>query len=177
MYSVCCIWNSCSCWWLPVFVKTSCIILFIIIIIIGLTALRGPWSSSETPASWSIPPLLLQISWQESFPTPRYPRGPMFSVRAVSLSWLVPILKRQDLAFAFAWLSRINVAQEPWRGHACNGLGRSKWHYLNYVSIHLSARCVPSRPRTTHCTVIILLTNCVCPNVIQMPRENSIALH
>jgi hypothetical protein len=32
-------------------------------------------------------------------PTPRYPGGPMFSVRVVSLSRLVPILKRQDLAF------------------------------------------------------------------------------
>jgi hypothetical protein len=31
-------------------------------------------------------------------PTTGYPGGPMFSVRVVSLSWLVPILKRQDLA-------------------------------------------------------------------------------
>jgi hypothetical protein len=27
------------------------------------------------------------------------PGGPMFSVRVVSLSWLVPIWKRQELAF------------------------------------------------------------------------------
>jgi hypothetical protein len=32
-------------------------------------------------------------------PNPSYPRGPMYSVRVVSLSWLVPVLKRQDLAF------------------------------------------------------------------------------
>jgi hypothetical protein len=32
-------------------------------------------------------------------PTPGYPGGPMFSVRVVSLSCPVPILKRQDLAF------------------------------------------------------------------------------
>jgi hypothetical protein len=32
-------------------------------------------------------------------PTPGYAAGPMFSVRVVSLSRLVPILKRQDLAF------------------------------------------------------------------------------
>jgi hypothetical protein len=32
-------------------------------------------------------------------PTPGYPAGPMFSVRVVSLSRLVPILKRQDIAF------------------------------------------------------------------------------
>jgi hypothetical protein len=31
--------------------------------------------------------------------TPGYPEGPIFSVRVVSLSWLVPFLKRQDLAF------------------------------------------------------------------------------
>jgi hypothetical protein len=31
-------------------------------------------------------------------PTPGYPGGPMLSVRVVSLSWLVTILKRQDLA-------------------------------------------------------------------------------
>jgi hypothetical protein len=31
-------------------------------------------------------------------PTPGYPGGPMFSVRVVSLSRLVPVLKHQDLA-------------------------------------------------------------------------------
>jgi hypothetical protein len=85
-------------------------------------------------------------------PTSGHPGGPMFSVRVVSLSWLVPILKLQDLDFALAWHSRINVAQEPWRGHACNGFGRNKWHYSSFVSIHLSARCMPSRPRTTPST-------------------------
>jgi hypothetical protein len=39
-----------------------------IIIIIGSTALRGPWPSSEASASWSIRLLLLHISWQQSFP-------------------------------------------------------------------------------------------------------------
>jgi hypothetical protein len=82
-------------------------------------------------------------------PTPGSLGGPMFPVRVVSLSWLVPILKRQDLAFCLAWLGRINVAQEPRRGHACNGLGRNTWHYSRFVSTHLSARCIPSRPRTT----------------------------
>jgi hypothetical protein len=38
------------------------------IIIFGSTALRGPWPSSEASASWSIRLLLLQISWQASFP-------------------------------------------------------------------------------------------------------------
>jgi hypothetical protein len=93
------------------------------------------------------------MSWQESFPgwgcpTPGYPGGPMFSVRVVSHSWLVPILKRQDLDFPLAWLSHINVAQEPWRRHACNGLYTNKWHYSRFFSIHLSARCISSRPRT-----------------------------
>jgi hypothetical protein len=58
-------------------------------------------------------------------PTPSYRGGPMFSVGVVSLSWPVPILKRRELVFAFTWLSRINVAQEPWRGHACVGLSRN----------------------------------------------------
>jgi hypothetical protein len=49
-------------------------------------------------------------------------------------------------------LIRINVAQEPWRGHAHNGLGRNKWHYSSFVSIQLSAGYVPSRPRTTPST-------------------------
>jgi hypothetical protein len=88
-------------------------------------------------------------------PTPGYPGVPMFSVMVVSLSWLVPILKRQDLVcFALAWLSRINVAQEPWRGHAWNGLGGNKWHYSSFVSIHLSARCIPLKPRTTPSTPV-----------------------
>jgi hypothetical protein len=46
-------------------------------------------------------------------PTPGYAGGPMFSVRVVSLSRVVPILKHQDHAFALAWLSHINVSQEP----------------------------------------------------------------
>jgi hypothetical protein len=40
----------------------------IIIIIMGSTALHGPRPSSEVSASWSVRLLLLQISWQESFP-------------------------------------------------------------------------------------------------------------
>jgi hypothetical protein len=54
------------------------------IITIDSTALRGPWPSSETSASWSIRLLLLQIPWQESFqggvvsPTP----NPRLSWRA-----------------------------------------------------------------------------------------------
>jgi hypothetical protein len=32
-------------------------------------------------------------------PNPRSPRGPIFSVRVVTLSWLAPILKSQDLTF------------------------------------------------------------------------------
>jgi hypothetical protein len=36
----------------------------VVIIIIGSTALRGPWPCSEASVSWSIRLLLLQISWQ-----------------------------------------------------------------------------------------------------------------
>jgi hypothetical protein len=64
-------------------------------------------ASLRTSISWSIRLLLLQISWQ-SFPgwgcqphaqPPGYRGGPMFSVRVVFLSRLVPISKRQGLAF------------------------------------------------------------------------------
>jgi hypothetical protein len=41
--------------------------------------------------------------------TPSYPEGPMISVKVVSLSRLVPILKCQDLAFC----TLAYVAQEP----------------------------------------------------------------
>jgi hypothetical protein len=73
----------------------------------------------------------------------------MFSVRVVSLSRLVPILKHEDLALCPCMTY---VAQEPWRGHACNGLGSNKWYYSSFVTIHLSARCIPSRPRTAPAT-------------------------
>jgi hypothetical protein len=104
--------------------------------------------------STSIRPWLLQISWRvfsrvgssAPRPTPDYPGGPMFSVRVVSLSWLIPILKHQELIFCRC--ITLNVAQEPWRAHACNGLGRNKWHYSSLVSIQLSARCIPSKPST-----------------------------
>jgi hypothetical protein len=77
-------------------------VVVIIIIIIGSTALCGPWPSSEASASWSVQLLLLQISWQESFPgsgCEPHAQSPAISVWVVSLSWLVPVLKRQDLAF------------------------------------------------------------------------------
>jgi hypothetical protein len=51
--------------------------------------------------------------------------------------------------FGLSWLSRINVAQEPWCEHASNGFGRNKWHYWSFVSLQLSAKCIASRPRTT----------------------------
>jgi hypothetical protein len=85
--------------------------------------------------------------------TPGYPGAPMFSARVVSLSWLVPILKHQELTFfALVWLSGINVAQEPYHGHACNGFDRNKWHYSSLVSIHLSGRYISLRPCTTPST-------------------------
>jgi hypothetical protein len=40
-----------------------------------------------------------RVGFSAPCPTPDYPGGPMFSVKVDSLSWLVLILKRQDLAF------------------------------------------------------------------------------
>jgi hypothetical protein len=42
-----------------------------------------------------------------------------YPVRVFSLSWQVPILKRLEPAFPFAWLSRMHVTQGLRRGHAC----------------------------------------------------------
>jgi hypothetical protein len=74
----------------------------------------------------------------------------MFSVRFVS-QLTSPNFKASGSRFLP--LNDLNdVAQEPWRGHAYNGLGRNKWHYSSFVSIHLSARCIISGPRTTPST-------------------------
>jgi hypothetical protein len=40
-------------------------------------------------------------------PIPGYPGGPLFSVRVVSLSWLVPILKRQVPQMIHKWIWNI----------------------------------------------------------------------
>jgi hypothetical protein len=73
--------------------------------------------------------------------------------------------------FNLAWLSRENVAQESWRGRACIGLGRNRWHYPSFDSTHPPARCVPLGPHTTRLTPIsqkivlsksgMLLTQCI----------------
>jgi hypothetical protein len=100
----------------------------------------------------------------------------MFSVRVVSHSWLVPIWSFRISPFALVWLSRINVAQEPWRGHACNGLSRNKWHYSSFVSIQLSVGCVPSRPRTSPSTTAESRNwNYMCLNVFW--KGFSISVH
>ena len=66
--------------------------------------------------------------------------------------------------FALTWLSRINVAQEPWRGHACIGLSRDIRHYSSFISMLLSARCTPSRPSYSfgsHWNWLLLIYMCV----------------
>jgi hypothetical protein len=78
-------------------------LLGVIIIIIGSTAYVGPGLPqkllpAEVPAIASSD-FFSTVGLSAPCPTPGYPGGRMFSVRVVSLSWLVPILKRQDLAF------------------------------------------------------------------------------
>jgi hypothetical protein len=83
----------------------SCFGLFIIII--GLTALRGPLPSSEASASFHLAiassdfmtTVFSRMGLSAPRPTPGYPGGPMSSVGVVALSWLVPVLKHQELAF------------------------------------------------------------------------------
>jgi hypothetical protein len=94
-----------------------------------------------------------RVGLSPSRPTPGYPKGLMFSVRVVSLSKF----KASGSRF-LPWLSRINVAQESWRGHTCNGLGTNKWHYSSFVTVHVSAGYVPSRPSTAPSTPLLYST-------------------
>jgi hypothetical protein len=50
-------------------------------------------------SSYFVTRVFSRVGLSASRPTPGCPGGPMFSVRVVSLSWLLPVLKRQDLAF------------------------------------------------------------------------------
>jgi hypothetical protein len=81
-------------------------------------------------------------------PSPGYPGRPNVFCQGCLPKPTSPSFKASGSRFLPLRDSRINVAQESWRGHACNGLGRNNWHYSSFVSIHLSARCVPSRPST-----------------------------
>jgi hypothetical protein len=78
-----------------------------IVIIIGSTALRGPWPSLEASASFHpaaaasyyfATRVFSRVGLLATRPTPGYPEGPIFSARVAPLSWIVPILKRQELA-------------------------------------------------------------------------------
>jgi hypothetical protein len=79
----------------------------LIIIIIGSTALRGPWPSSKDSASFHpaiassdlVTRVFSRVGLSAPRPTPSYAGRPMFSVEVVSLSKLVSIIKRQDLGF------------------------------------------------------------------------------
>jgi hypothetical protein len=67
----------------------------VIIIIIGSTALRGPWPSSEAFCFYRFRDnFFSRLGSSAPRPTLGYPGGQVFSVRVVSLSRLV-----QDLAF------------------------------------------------------------------------------
>jgi hypothetical protein len=96
--------------------------------------------------------IVLHVGLLTPRPTPSYSGGPTFSVRVISLSWLVPIWKRQELAFRPCMTYRKNVAQESRRGRACIELGRNRWYYPSFDRTHPPARCVPSVPHTTALT-------------------------
>ena len=62
------------------------------------------------------------------------PVGPKFSVCSMSLNWLVPI-KAPGTRFTPLHVSAVkDIAQGSWRGHACTGFGRNKWHFLSFAS-------------------------------------------
>jgi hypothetical protein len=70
---------------------------------------------------------------------------PNISVRVVSLSWLVTILKWRELGFR----RKKTLPRRHDVGISCVGLGGHNWHCLSFDSTHPLARYAPSWPRTT----------------------------
>ena len=55
-----------------------------------------------------------------------------FSVGVVSLSWFVPIIALGTRVSPLHDLAVFGSFQGSWRGHACIGLGRNKWHFPDF---------------------------------------------
>jgi len=55
-----------------------------------------------------------------------------FSVRVVSLSWFVPIIALGTRVSPLHGLAIFQRFQGSWRGHACTGLDRNKWHFPDF---------------------------------------------
>jgi len=54
------------------------------------------------------------------------------SVGVVSLSWFVPIIALGARVPPLHGLAVFRRFQGSWRGHACIGLGRNKWHFPDF---------------------------------------------
>ena len=107
-----------------------------------------------------------------------------FSVGVVSLSWFVPIIALGTRVSSLHGLAAFRCFQGSWRGHACFGLGRNKWHFPGfYWHTSSSQMCTsgatycpfdpPSRIGTLNCLLIW-----TCGNMIFFPmaRGNSCKL-
>jgi hypothetical protein len=123
----------------------------------SMSQLSSPLVLCNVVLRRSVRFLLPYTSWQRFLsreglsalrPTPSDPGGPMFSVRVVSLSWRSPTKASGTRVSSLHVLAVRDVAQGPWRGHACMWLGRNKWHFLSCVSTRLSAYHAPSGPYT-----------------------------
>ena len=59
-----------------------------------------------------------------------------FSIRVISLRWFVPIIMLGTRVPPFHDLAVQPRFQGSWRGHACVGLGRNKWHFSGFNGTH-----------------------------------------
>jgi len=72
-----------------------------------------------------------------------------FSVGVFSLSWFVPIIALRTRVSPLHDLAVFQCFQGSWRGHACIGLGRNKWHFpVFYWYTSTSKMCTSG---TTYC--------------------------
>ena len=71
-----------------------------------------------------------------------------FSVGVISLSWFFPIIASGIPVSPLYDLAVHRLFQGSWRGHACIGLGRNKWHFPSFNGTHTPSGYVPLRTLT-----------------------------
>ena len=121
------------------------------IVAIGLTALGGPWPFLEAL------PIFTSLDFETMFLTevglsaqpPAILDDRWFSVGVVSLSWPALTKASGNRSAPLRVLAVKEVAQGPWHGHACMGLGRDEWHFLSFISTQLTVSHAPSGPLAT----------------------------
>jgi hypothetical protein len=80
---------------------------------------------------------------------PRFLGGPRFFYRVVSLSWFVPNIALGTRVSPLHDLAVFQRFQGSWRGHACIGLGRNRWHFPDFYWYTSTSKMCTSG--TTYC--------------------------